>query len=130
MHLDYALNSLYTITMAPELMTLDETSEFLHLKRQTLLIQVRRNLIPYVRVGKKILFHAQALRLWVLESLQGPAFFVAPIRRYAARSRRRLAEGNPAPLGSAANPLTAREKRSLAKSEDDVRKGRLVPLLP
>lgn len=110
-----------------ELMTLDEASDYLRLKRDTLLVQVRQNQVPYRRIGKKIVFHRQTLRLWVIEGLKGPEQFVRPIRRMAEQFRRRLALVSPPVLGSPEKPLTPLEKRMIARSRRAVRSGRIVP---
>ena len=51
--------------LEPRLMDVREASEFLHLNRFTLYRMAGRRKIPYLRIGRKLLFDKPRLERWI-----------------------------------------------------------------
>ena len=55
------------------LWTLDDMTRFLHVSRSTLFRMVKRGDVPHVRIGMKIYFVKEAVKVWLNDKQQGGA---------------------------------------------------------
>lgn len=103
----------------PQVMTVDELSRYIRLKKSTIQAKVRRGEIPHARIGKLSVFLRNVIDLWLLFMTEGHG--MDQIRA------RILGRGKWPALGSPEFPLSRRERELLAASEQDVREGQVLP---
>lgn len=98
----------------------EEAAEYLHVRPSTLRAMVRKNRIPYTRLGERlVVFVREVLDLWLIMGTRGANARL--LKEMALRLRR--------PAGPPTGvPLSKTEEAMLAASHRDLAEGRSVPL--
>lgn len=104
----------------PNVMNDEQAAAYLHVRPSTLRTMVRNNLVPYTRLGERlVVFMREVLDLWLIMGTNGPE--ARQLKELAIRLRR----PHGAPTGV---PLSSAEEAMLASSRKDIKEGRTFPL--
>jgi hypothetical protein len=104
----------------PAVMNDEQAAKYLHIRPSTLRTMVRKDLVPYTRLGERlVVYMREVLDLWLIMGTHGPQ--ALQLKELAIRLRRPYG----APTGV---PLSPAEETMLAASRKDLEEGRTFPL--